>query len=65
MIAIRRENPTKGNIGEIKLVLNNILLYNADTMPALGPQMQMRIYPSEEGKLDDIQIRKIGCIYRL
>jgi hypothetical protein len=35
-------------------------------MPALGPQMQMRIYPNtSEGTLDDIQIRKIGCIYRL
>ena len=65
-IVIERKNPTNSDMYEIRLVLNNILLYNANVMPALGPQMQMRIYPNtSEGSLDDIQIRKIGCIYRL
>lgn len=65
-IVIERKNPTNSKMSEIRLVLNNILLYNASMMPALGPQMQMRIYPNtSEGSLDDIQIRKIGCIYRL
>ena len=65
-IVIERKNPTNSEMSEIRLVLNNILLYNASMMPALGPQMQMRIYPNtSEGSLDDIQIRKIGCIYRL
>ena len=65
-IVIERRNPTNSDMYEIRLVLNNILLYNANVMPALGPQMQMRIYPNtNEGSLDDIQIRKIGCIYRL
>lgn len=65
-IVIERKNPNEiENLSEIRLVLNNILLYNATMMPALGPQMQMRIYPNTKGTLDDIQIRKIGCIYRI
>ena len=43
--------------------LSDIMLYNADVMPALGPQMLMRIYPEEDRS--EIQIRKSGAIYRL
>lgn len=62
-IVIERANPNNKEVGEIRLVLKNMLFYNADTMPALGPQMLMRIYP--ESDLNEIQIRKTGCIYRI
>ena len=63
-IIIERANPTNTKtVNSIDLVLNNIFLHNAETMPALGPQMQMRIYPHED--LSEIQIRKIGAVYRI
>ena len=63
-IVIERANPTESAVDELRLVLSNILLYNAEYMPALGPQMQMRIYPGSDD-LNEIQIRKVGCIYRI
>ena len=37
-----------------------MLFQNTDTMPALGPQMLMRIYPKTD--LNEIQIRKVKTI---
>ena len=64
-IVLRRENPTKQPVEELYLIIENILFYNADTMPALGPQMQIRIYPQEMDTLANTTIRKFGCVYRL
>ena len=72
-IAIERRNPRKDekeknnvSVGEMYLMLNNILLFNAETEAALGPQMQMRIYPNATSNLsDNTKIRKVGGIYRI
>lgn len=66
-IVIERKNPNISaetlNVN-LKLVLNSIMFFKDTSLPALGPQMQMRIYP-EDTDLSNIQIRKVGCIYRL
>lgn len=67
-IVLRRENPRnldKNDIKPIKLVLNNILFFNAEYQAALGPQMQMRIYPSSMQGTTNTKIRKTGGIYRI
>ncbi len=67
-IVVRRENPrqyAKEDIRQIKLMLNNILFLNATNLPALGPQMQMRIYPNNIDNLTNTKIRKVGGVYRL
>lgn len=64
-IVIHRANPTNGPVEDLKLVLNNILFHNSETLPALGPQMQLRIYPNTVNNLSNTKIRKFGCIYRL
>ena len=62
---LRRENPTGCVVIDLKLHLVDMLFYNADTMPALGPQMHVRVYPKRMNSLSNTKIRKFGCIYRL
>ncbi|MBR3208632.1 MAG: hypothetical protein IKF82_00030 [Bacilli bacterium] len=65
-IVLRRENPT--GITEPKtFVLNlvDILFINTETVPALGPQMHVRIYPQSMTSFSNTKIRKFGCVYRL
>ena len=64
-IRLHRNNPTGRNTGNIKLHITDILFYNAAEMPALGPQMQVRIYPKNMSGLYNTKIRKFGGIYRL
>ena len=64
-IVLRRENPTGCLPVDLKLHLENIIFYNADMMPALGPQMHVRIYPKNMNSLSNTKIRKFGCIYRI
>ena len=71
-ITISRSNPRKNELGkdsvpanDLLLVLNNILFFNAETEAALGPQMQMRIYPNTMDNLSNTKIRKVGGIYRI
>lgn len=64
-IVLRRENPTNRNVEQLFLLLENILFFNAETMPALGPQMQLRVYPQSMDKIANTQIRKFGCVYRI
>lgn len=72
-ITIERRNPRKDEQGtntvsvdEMYLMLNNILFFNAETEAALGPQLQMRIYPNATDNIsDNTKIRKIGGIYRI
>ena len=71
-ITISRKNPRKNESGknsvpanDLFLMLNNILFFNAETEAALGPQMQMRIYPNTMDNLSNTKIRKIGGIYRI
>lgn len=69
-IRLHRDNPTRnthapGNTAPIKLHLENILFYNAAELPALGPQMHMRIYPQSMNGVYNTKIRKFGGIYRL
>ena len=64
-MVIERANPTQGYVAPLKLVIDDIKFYNADVMPALGPQMLMRIYPAEGSETNTLQIRKTGGIYRL
>ena len=72
-ITIERRNPRQDekeknsvSVDEMYLMLNNILLFNAETEAALGPQMQMRIYPNATSNLsDNTKIRKVGGIYRI
>ena len=69
-IRLYRGNPTRnthtpGNIETIKLHLKNILFYNAAELPALGPQMHIRIYPQNMNGVYNTKIRKFGGIYRL
>ncbi len=64
-IQLRRANPTGTNTDRIVLYINDILFYNAPQLPALGPQMQMRIYPNNINGTYNTKIRKYGGIYRL
>ena len=67
-IVLRRENPRKldkSEIKPIKLMLNNMLFFNAEYQAALGPQMQMRIYPNTMQGTTNTKIRKTGGIYRI
>lgn len=67
-IVLRRENPRKldkSKIRPIKLMLNNIMFINADEQAALGPQMQLRIYPNNTDNMTNTKIRKIGGVYRI
>jgi hypothetical protein len=62
---LHRANPVNRPVDDVKLMLKNILFYNAETMPALGPQMQLRVYPNTMNNLANTKIRKFGCIYRI
>lgn len=67
-IVIRRENPRgykEDEIKSLKLVLNNMLFFKAKKEAALGPQMQMRIYPNNMDNTTNTKIRKVGGVYRL
>ena len=64
-IIIRRGNPTGRQFTDLKLVIQDIVFLNTESVPALGPQMQIRIYPQDEKALVNTKIRKFGCIYRL
>ncbi len=64
-IVLHRANPVNRPVDDVKFMLNNILFYNAETMPALGPQMQLRVYPNTMNNLANTKIRKFGCIYRI
>ena len=72
-ITIERRNPRANESGtnsvkvdDLYLVLDGILLFNADVEAALGPQMQMRIYPNTTNGLEsNTTIRKFGAIYRI
>lgn len=64
---LRRANPRKlDQVPHIRLIIDNILLFNADQQLALGPQMQMRIYPNVASDFsNNTKIRKYGAIYRI
>ena len=68
-IVIRRANPLGldrlTEIQPISLMLNDILFYSTEMKAALGPQMQMRIYPNNVDNLTNTKIRKTGGVYRL
>lgn len=64
-IVLRRDNPTHDEIYDMDLHINSIRMVNASIIPALGPQMQMRIYPNNVDNLTNIKIRKFGVVYRL
>lgn len=64
-VVLRRENPTQSSSDELLLKIMNILFYNTPQLPALGPQMQIRIYPREKNGAYNTKIRKFGGIYRL
>lgn len=64
-IRLTRHNPTNKGITHIKLHIQDIAFYTALQMPALGPQMQMRIYPKSMNGVYSTQIRKFGGIFRL
>ena len=64
-IVVERQNPEKATLYKVKLHLERITFYNPDSMPALGPQLQMRIYPNNIDNLTNTKIRKFGVIYRI
>lgn len=64
-IVLRRENPTNRLIENLSIVLQDIVFLNTSSVPALGPQMQVRIYPENMDSLLNTKIRKFGCVYRL
>ena len=64
-VVLRRENPTGRSFENVDLTIHDIVFINANGVPALGPQMQVRIYPQDEQALVNTKIRKFGCIYRL
>ena len=66
-IVLRRENPTGAKMTNIDLVLQDILFLNTDSVPALGPQMHVRIYPTNTNAqtMRNTKIRKVGCVYRI
>lgn len=63
-IVLRRENPTKRDMANVNLVLQDIVFLNTNTVPALGPQMHVRIYPKNM-TTRNTKIRKVGCVYRI
>ena len=64
-MVLRTDNPTNRPIHSLNLIISNILFLNTDSVPALGPQMQVRIYPKDATALTNTKIRKFGCVYRL
>jgi len=40
-------------------------MHRAQTVPALGSQLQMRIYPKAEATESNTNIRKFGVVYRI
>lgn len=64
-VVLRRESPTGRSFDRTQLRINNILFLNTESVPALGAQMQVRIYPKDEKALANTKIRKFGCVYRL
>lgn len=64
-IVLRRGNPSGRTLPNIELTIHDITFLNTTGVPALGPQMQVRIYPQDERALVNTKIRKFGCIYRL
>lgn len=64
-IVLRKENPTNRVIPDIDLVINNIVFLNTESVPALGPQMHVRIYPQNMDATKNTKIRKFGCVYRI
>lgn len=64
-VVIERKNPENALLYKVKLHLKDIRYYNPNTMPALGPQLQMRIYPNSVDNLTNTKIRKFGVIYRI
>ena len=64
-MVLRTDNPTNRPMHNLNLIISNILFLNTDSVPALGPKMQMRIYPKDATALTNTKIRKFGCVYRL
>lgn len=68
-IVLRRADPRnlKDKLPRIRLMIHNILFFNSEQQLALGPQMQMRIYPNaiKDAGYSNTKIRKYGAIYRL
>ena len=64
-MVLRTDNPTNRPMHNLNLIISNILFLNTDSVPALGPQMQVRIYPKDATALTNTKIRKFGCVYRL
>ena len=68
MITLERKNPREQEgitPGDLYLVIKDIKLFNAETEAALGPQMQIRIYPNDKDNTSNTTIRKVGGIYRI
>lgn len=66
-IVIKRKNPTGDtNISyPLRLHLYDIGMHREQTVPALGSQLQMRVYPKAEATGDNTNIRKFGVVYRI
>lgn len=64
-IVLRRENPISRDVEELSLILHDITLYNTHSVPALGPQMHVRIYPKNMNTTINTKIRKFGGVYRI
>lgn len=64
-IVLSRNNPTGRTVTDLNLVISDIVFLNTNGVPALGPQMHMRIYPKDMTSLSNTKIRKFGCVYRL
>lgn len=67
-VVLRRANPRQiptDKIKSLKLVINDILFINGILNAALGPQMQLRIYPNNKYSATNTKIRKIGGVYRI
>lgn len=65
-IVIKRKNPTGDNAWyPLKLHLYDIGFHREKTVPALGSQLQMRIYPKSEATDENTSIRKVGVVYRI
>ena len=64
-IVLSRANPTERTVSDLNLVIKDIVFLNTNSVPALGPNMHIRIYPQEMTSLSNTKIRKFGCVYRL
>lgn len=65
-VVIKRENPTEAlTLPNLRLHIYDMRMINADSIPSLGPQMQIRVYPNQMTNLTNTKIRKFGVIYRL